>query len=92
MWNKYNQKWVSLLWGEKRWAVTIGCITFYSVPKSEVHASWQAHEDWHKVQWRRDWYVLFLIKYLYYNWKYGYWNNPYEVEAREKAMEVHNGN
>jgi len=40
------------------------------------------HEKVHIKQQLRGWLIGFYIKYLYYNWKYGYWNNPYEVEAR----------
>ena len=40
------------------------------------------HEMVHIEQQKRGWLIGFYIKYLYYNWKYGYWDNPYEVEAR----------
>ena len=42
-----------------------------------------AHEKVHHQQQLRGWLIGFCIKYLYYNWKYGYWDNPYEVEARK---------
>jgi len=81
----YNQKWVSSLWGRPSWAVTIGGCTFYSVSEIEVDSKWRRHEDEHKRQWRRGWYIGFLVKYLYYNMRLGYWNNPYEVAAREAS-------
>lgn len=43
------------------------------------------HEMCHWEQAHRigilKWYTL----YLYYNLRYGYWNNPFEVEARQKS-------
>lgn len=43
------------------------------------------HELVHIAQMRREGPVLMCIKYLYYNIKVGYRNNPYEVEARRIA-------
>ena len=43
------------------------------------------HEQAHIEQVKRDGRFKFICKYLYYNIKYGYKNNPYEVEAREVA-------
>ena len=83
--NLYNQRWISKVWGRDLWAVTIGRCSFFSVPKKRVSLRWQAHEDFHKKQWREMWYIGFLLKYLYFHVKYGYWNNPLEVEAREYA-------
>lgn len=40
------------------------------------------HEMVHIEQQKRGWLIGFYIKYFYYQWKYGYYNNPYEVEAR----------
>jgi hypothetical protein len=31
----------------------------------------------------RGWIIGFAVMYLYYLVKYGYWDNPYEVDARE---------
>jgi len=43
------------------------------------------HELVHIKQQKRGWLVGFYVKYFYYQWKYGYENNPYEIEAREKS-------
>lgn len=43
------------------------------------------HEQVHIEQVKREGRFKFICKYLYYNIKYGYKNNPYEVEAREVA-------
>ncbi len=46
------------------------------------------HEKYHHKQQIRGLFIGFLIKYIYYHFKYGHRNNPYEVEAREKADEA----
>ncbi|ATN93410.1 hypothetical protein [Pseudoalteromonas phage J2-1_QLiu-2017] len=43
------------------------------------------HEQVHAWQIQRDGRVVQPIKYLYYTLKYGYRNNPYEIEARQIA-------
>lgn len=40
------------------------------------------HEMKHMEQMQRDGKMWYLIKYHYYWIKYGYRNNPYEIEAR----------
>lgn len=52
---------------------------------SETHYK---HEHCHIKQVRREGRLKFIIKYLYYNIKYGYKNNPYEIEARSKESEL----
>ncbi len=39
------------------------------------------HEKIHLKQQLNGWLIGFYIKYFYYQWKYGYQNNPYEIEA-----------
>lgn len=41
-----------------------------------------AHERCHVKQMWRGWLVGFAVLYLYYLWRVGYLNNPYEIEAR----------
>lgn len=41
------------------------------------------HENTHIEQVKRDGKFKFLIKYIWYLLRYGYKNNPYEVEARQ---------
>jgi len=31
----------------------------------------------------KGWIIGFYVSYFYYSWKYGYKENPYEVEAYE---------
>lgn len=43
------------------------------------------HEMRHIEQIERDGRLLFSIKYLWWLARYGYWMNPYEVDARRAA-------
>ena len=44
-----------------------------------------SHESIHIEQMQREGAIVFTFKYLWYLLKYGYWNNPYEIEARNKS-------
>lgn len=44
------------------------------------------HEQQHLNQIEKDGSWKFVIKYLFYLLKYGYTNNPYEVEARKAEV------
>lgn len=43
------------------------------------------HEMVHMRQWEKGKWFGFFFKYLYYHFRYGYENNPYEVEARKMS-------
>lgn len=45
----------------------------------------RAHELVHIEQIKRDGQIVFSAKYLWWLARYGYWNNPYEVEAHKRA-------
>lgn len=47
-----------------------------------------AHEKEHLRQQVRGLLIIFYLRYFYYNWKYGYKNNPYEIKARCAANKV----
>ena len=53
----------------------------------EVDEETYAHEQRHLEQVERDGRFKFIFKYLWYNIRYGYENNPYEVEARGETAE-----
>jgi hypothetical protein len=57
--------------------------TIYLMPGYEDNEQLIRHEVAHLDQIERDGRVLFTIKYLWWTLRYGYWNNPYEVEARK---------
>ena len=56
--------------------------TVYLMPGSENDASLIRHEARHLEQIERDGRVVFAVKYLYWLARYGYRNNPYEMDAR----------
>lgn len=41
------------------------------------------HEMCHWGQYERMGAVKFYVMYLWYSMRYGYWNNPMEIEARK---------
>ena len=47
------------------------------------NSAWVRHEVCHVQQWKRDGIFLFFFQYIWYSLRYGYRNNPYEIEARE---------
>ena len=48
---------------------------------------WVKHELCHIKQFAEHGYVGFIIKYLWESLKVGYYNNKFEVEAREAEKE-----
>lgn len=63
-------------------------VVYYEHPLSEDTIE---HETVHHQQRLRDGAVIFIVKYLWWAWKYGYWDNPYEVEAYEARLRRHLG-
>ena len=57
-------------------ATPIGIVVRYNT------GSITRHEECHFRQWWRYWVIGFVLLYGYYLIKYGYWNNPLEIEAR----------
>lgn len=43
------------------------------------------HEAIHIEQYKRYGFIGFLIRYIYYHFKYGYQKNPLEIEAKERS-------
>ncbi|MDO7873279.1 hypothetical protein Q5H93_00935 [Hymenobacter sp. ASUV-10] len=54
-------------------------------------AEWLAHERVHIRQFREHGFVPFLWKYLVESARVGYFNNKFEVEAREEAYRLTRG-
>jgi hypothetical protein len=44
------------------------------------------HELVHIVQIERDGPLRFAVRYLWHLWRIGYWDMPYEIEARQRAL------
>lgn len=54
----------------------------YVLPGHEHNERLLRHERCHLEQIERDGRLKFSIRYLYWLARHGYWNNPYEIEAR----------
>lgn len=63
--------------------VTIWPFIFIWPPKWECNKNLVRHEKKHLEQYVRYGIVGFLPVYIYYSIRFGYWNNPFEKEARK---------
>jgi hypothetical protein len=76
-------------WGTFLWAFGFnGVYTPWGIfltPKYFNNRALRRHEICHWLQRRRDGFIPYWVKTFWYLARYGYWNSPYEVEAR-KAM------
>ena len=86
--NKFNH-WIPRLIAKikrtKTMAVTISSTcTLYSESEEYVMqaVNWRKHEDCHKQQIKSEGWFVFMVKYAWYQIRYGYTNNPYEILAR----------
>ena len=70
------QGWTSL-WGN-----------IYFVPGFEQDAGLVRHEQTHLKQMQADGKFVYMVKYLYWNVRYGYLLNPYEIEARAEQFKA----
>ena len=68
------------LCGFRGWTSFWGVI--YVLPGFEHDERLLRHERKHLEQIERDGRALFSIKYLWWLCRYGYYMNPYEIEAR----------
>lgn len=67
-------------------AITLGHTVLFKYPEEHyVGRNTIAHELVHVAQIEREGLLKFYAKYLWYNIRYGYKDNPYEIEARETA-------
>ncbi|MEJ7627642.1 MAG: DUF4157 domain-containing protein [Ferruginibacter sp.] len=71
-------------------AIVIGhTIHLYNTSSEEFlkNTCWVKHEMCHIRQFREHGFVPFVIKYLLESLKKGYYNNKFEVEARNAELE-----
>lgn len=54
----------------------------YVLPGHERNERLLRHEAKHLEQIEREGRIVFSVKYLYWLIRRGYWNHPYEIEAR----------
>lgn len=69
----------------KNMAITFGrCIYLHHSSREELigNPRWLRHELKHVEQYQRMGFFSFLIKYLWYSIRHGYYLNPLEIEAR----------
>lgn len=67
-------------------AIVLGkTIHLYHVSKEDFlkDTKWVKHEICHINQFRKHGFLIFILKYLYESMRHGYYNNKYELEARE---------
>lgn len=80
-----------VLGGNTRVAMVIGGTVHLSgATRAEFLADpeWVAHEQVHLRQYREQGLLHFLYRYLAESARVGYYNNRYEVEAREEARRI----
>jgi hypothetical protein len=77
----YSSRLAAILLPERFIAITLGSHVFTRMPTLPPHVL--RHEEVHVRQWRRYGYVRFSLRYLWYQMRYGYDRNPFEVEARQ---------
>ena len=60
-------------------------IHIWGVTKQEFlqNKKWVKHELKHIEQYRQHGYFVFLAKYVWESIRHGYYNNKFEIEARE---------
>lgn len=64
-------------------------IYLYKVTKQQLLANipYLRHEVAHVLQYEREGWFGFLAKYLWYSLRYGYRNNPLELEAKNSQTD-----
>ena len=80
-----------LVLGSPRVAMVLGQTVHLSGTTREqflADAEWVAHEQVHLRQYREHGLLPFLWKYLRESARVGYYQNKFEVEAREEARRV----
>lgn len=75
----YNARWVPASWV----AICLGRHVFTRYASLSVETL--AHEDCHVAQYGCYGFVGYLVRWFYWTRKVGYWDNPFEVQARAYA-------
>ena len=84
--NSWIAKLAAFKLGSKRVAIVIGkTIHLHNTSKQEFlkDERWVKHELCHVRQFRQNGFLPFIAQYLWESIKHGYYNNKYEIEARE---------
>jgi len=64
-------------------AITLPPWGIFAVPACVNYEWLKKHEECHWAQYKRMGFVKYYATYIFYHFKYGYWDNPMEVEARK---------
>jgi hypothetical protein len=62
--------------------------TIYLRPGFETNTRLIRHEQEHLNQMARDGKLWFMVRYCWWTLLYGYFLNPYEIEARDAAHKI----
>ena len=73
--------WSWFLRRKQLWAIPMPWRTVYCLPEHIDDPVMRGHELVHYEQMEREGTLRFCVTYLWYAWRYGYRNNPYEQEA-----------
>ena len=63
--------------------ITLPPFAIYVLAEQMGNQRLRRHEEAHWEQYKRMGAVKFYAAYLWFTIRYGYWNNPLEVQARE---------
>ncbi len=84
--NSWLAKLAALKLGTKAVAMVLGkTIHLYNTTETEFlqDEKWVKHELCHIKQFKEHGYFLFIVKYIWESIRKGYYNNRFEIEARE---------
>lgn len=76
----YNSTLAKVLLPRRFIAIALGDRVFTKAQSLSVATL--RHEQVHVEQWRRHGLIVFAARYLWYHVRYGYEENPFEIEAR----------
>lgn len=74
--------WSSWFVPPKYTAWVIAPFIFFKTSREDTSDRLFRHELEHIYQVNRDGWLKFYVRYLWWSLRHGYWNNPYEVDAR----------
>lgn len=79
---RFNYWWFKLPWNRGTAGFVFYPWVMFKRSPEEVTDRLFRHEMEHVYQVQRDGWFTFYLKWLFWTIRYGYRNNPYEVEAR----------
>ena len=77
--------------GTKRVAMVLGnTIHLWNTTETDFlkNEKWVKHELCHVEQYKRYGFFNFLVRYLWESMRKGYYNNKYEIEARNAELNI----